>query len=167
MEFTIGVDRHKLHFSSAHLTIVEGKKAEALHGHNFEVTVEVGTKKLDRKGMVIDFYDLLRAVDSLLDEWDHFVLLPGMSPEISIKETEGKSIEWIFAGKRYKVPKEDVVILPVSNTTTEELAQLLATRILHRLRKEGLASHLTWIKATIYEYPWLFASAQISVHPPN
>jgi 6-pyruvoyltetrahydropterin/6-carboxytetrahydropterin synthase len=167
MEFTIGIDRHRLHFSAAHITIVEGKKAEALHGHNFEVSVEVGSEILDKRGMLIDFYDLLRTVESLLDEWDHFVLLPGNSPELSIRDIDGKSTEWVFAGKRYRVPKEDAVVLPVSNTTAEELAQLLATRVLNKLREEGFAGHLTWVRATVYEYPWLFASAKIPIHPSN
>ena len=45
----------ELGFSSAHNLRGYKGKCEELHGHNWKVEVEVGSKKLDKTGMVMDF----------------------------------------------------------------------------------------------------------------
>ncbi|MHA1286394.1 MAG: 6-pyruvoyl trahydropterin synthase family protein [Candidatus Thorarchaeota archaeon] len=58
------------HFSCAHaLWDYEGKCAR-LHGHNWEVTIEVATDNLNSCGMVVDFNMLKK----LLEKFDHKML---------------------------------------------------------------------------------------------
>jgi len=45
------------------------------HGHNFVIKVEVGSESLDTNDMVIDFSDLKKVVNRLLEKFDHTMLL--------------------------------------------------------------------------------------------
>lgn len=58
-------------FSAAHMLRDYKGKCENLHGHNWKVEVSVSSKKLDRLGMVIDFKELKRGLNSVLEELDH------------------------------------------------------------------------------------------------
>jgi len=69
--FRIGVIRH---FSSAHHLRGYKGKCEALHGHNWKVVAEVESTQLDKLGMVMDFGDLKKKLDVILDELDHSLI---------------------------------------------------------------------------------------------
>ena len=58
-------------FSAAHRLRIEGHKCEALHGHNWKVSVTVKGRKLDERGMLIDFSDLKKIIRSIVDPFDH------------------------------------------------------------------------------------------------
>lgn len=61
----------KTHFSAAHhLRDYTGKCANQ-HGHNWLVEVYCRCEKLDRVGMALDFVDLKREVNELLESLDH------------------------------------------------------------------------------------------------
>jgi len=45
------------------------------HGHNFVIKVKVGSKELDENDMVIDFSDLKKLVNEILDAFDHSTIL--------------------------------------------------------------------------------------------
>lgn len=58
-------------FAAAHRLTGSGGKCEALHGHNFRVTLEVMGDELDDNGMLIDFGDMKKILKSVLGELDH------------------------------------------------------------------------------------------------
>ena len=59
------------HFASAHnLRGYEGK-CEGLHGHNWKIAVRVGAEKLDSLGMVLDFNELKRRLNEIIQRLDH------------------------------------------------------------------------------------------------
>jgi 6-pyruvoyltetrahydropterin/6-carboxytetrahydropterin synthase len=61
----------ELNFSAAHnLRGYEGK-CEELHGHNWKVEAEVSKDKLGKAGMVMDFADLKKELNKILDKLDH------------------------------------------------------------------------------------------------
>jgi len=62
------------HFSSAHQLKGYKGKCEALHGHNWKVEIEVGGKKLDRVGLLIDFNEVKSILKKIVDELDHKML---------------------------------------------------------------------------------------------
>ena len=47
-----------------------------MHGHNWKVEVEVCGNKLDNIGMVIDFKDIKKSTNNIVDELDHEFLNP-------------------------------------------------------------------------------------------
>ncbi|TRZ95436.1 6-carboxytetrahydropterin synthase QueD [bacterium] len=61
----------ELNFSAAHNLRGYKGKCEELHGHNWRVVVKVTQDKLDKAGMVMDFADLKKGLNRVLDKLDH------------------------------------------------------------------------------------------------
>jgi len=59
------------YFSAAHFLRGYKGKCEELHGHNWKVEVSTEAKKLDKIGMVLDFKDLKRELNKVLEKLDH------------------------------------------------------------------------------------------------
>jgi 6-pyruvoyltetrahydropterin/6-carboxytetrahydropterin synthase len=69
-------------FEAAHWLphVAEGHKCRRVHGHSFRGEVAVRGPLDPKLGWVIDFADLKRAVDPLVDRLDHYTLneIPGL-----------------------------------------------------------------------------------------
>ena len=63
MPFEISTTRH---FCAAHQLRLYDGSLEPLHGHNWKVRVTVGADKLDSIGVVMDFHELERLVDQII-----------------------------------------------------------------------------------------------------
>ena len=63
MRFEITVVRR---FSAAHQLRLYDGSLEPLHGHNWKVRTTVGSSDLDAIGVVMDFHDLERSLDTIL-----------------------------------------------------------------------------------------------------
>ncbi|HAJ27441.1 MAG TPA: 6-carboxytetrahydropterin synthase QueD [Syntrophus sp. (in: bacteria)] len=61
----------KKSFSAAHVLKEIGGKCEDLHGHNFLVEVTVTGNTLNREEILIDFRDLKKWTNEILDHLDH------------------------------------------------------------------------------------------------
>jgi 6-pyruvoyltetrahydropterin/6-carboxytetrahydropterin synthase len=109
-------------FSSAHFVVTE-EGYEALHGHNYtvEVTIE---GNLDEYGMIIDFRQVKREVSRVCKSIDHRVLLPGISPHMTIVE-DGGSVVVNTKERKYSFPVTDCLILPLKATTAEMIAKFI------------------------------------------
>ena len=68
-ELTIIVD-----FAAAHCLPEYPGKCQRLHGHNWKVEVIVQGEKLDKLGMLVDFGELKRQVNAVIDSLDHHYL---------------------------------------------------------------------------------------------
>src|SRR4051812_17810048 len=55
------------HFSAAHQLRLYDGSMEPLHGHNWKVKVTVSAQKLDEIGVVMDFHELERLVDEIVE----------------------------------------------------------------------------------------------------
>ena len=58
-------------FSAAHLMRGYEGACARLHGHNYRVLLTVEGDDLDERGMLMDFAELKREFDGVLDELDH------------------------------------------------------------------------------------------------
>jgi 6-pyruvoyltetrahydropterin/6-carboxytetrahydropterin synthase len=123
---SIYVKDGKMTFSAAHF-VMGAEYCESLHGHNYEVDIEI-FGELNELGMVLDFRDVKKKVRSLCKTLDHRVLLPGESEVIDVKE-KNDSLEVFVRGKRYCFPIEDCVVLPFIATTAELLAEYIALKL--------------------------------------
>lgn len=123
----ISVERNRLRFAAAHMATFGGD-CEPLHGHNYDVTVEIEGELTD-ESWVWDFGDVKRVTRAIIDELDHRFLLQARSPILHIKQSTGS---WTisFQERTYTFPESDVVALPIENTTAERLAEWLAGRLL-------------------------------------
>ena len=64
MPFEISTTRT---FSAAHQLRMYDGSLETLHGHNWQVRVTVGRSELDNIGVVMDFHELQRRVNAIVD----------------------------------------------------------------------------------------------------
>jgi 6-pyruvoyltetrahydropterin/6-carboxytetrahydropterin synthase len=58
-------------FSAAHHLRDYAGKCEKVHGHNYQVELELKSKMLNKTGMVADFVDIKDALARLLTRFDH------------------------------------------------------------------------------------------------
>ena len=126
----VSVERNRLRFAAAHMATFGGQ-CEPLHGHNYDVIVDI-EGDLTEDAWVWDFGDLKRTTKAIIDELDHRFLLQRQSKLLRIEEG---STAWTvgFGERQYTFPREDVVALPIENTTAECLAEWLANRLLREL----------------------------------
>jgi len=62
------------HFCAAHYLVEYKGKCESLHGHNWQVEAVIRSKRLDHRGIVIDFKDLKKLLNEILSGLDHKLL---------------------------------------------------------------------------------------------
>lgn len=143
-DFRVHVTKDYLVFCSAHF-ITYGKLCETLHGHNYRVGVTL-EGACDENAYVFDFVTLKQLMKVLCDRLDHRMLLPAENPHLRIEET-GPGMAVYYKQKQYVFPSEDVVILPITNTTAEMLAQYLAEQVEIELHERGATNIETiWIE---------------------
>lgn len=131
--WSIEVDKEYLKFSAAHFLIFPDGSAERLHGHNYRVTVALEAR-LSPHGLVLDFQHIKPLVRELVDELDERWLVPAEHPELRATPRPDGVIEVRYRERYYAAPADDVLLLPLNNTSAENLAALLARRLLERLR---------------------------------
>ncbi|HEY4760473.1 MAG TPA: 6-carboxytetrahydropterin synthase [Thermoguttaceae bacterium] len=130
-DFIIRIASDDLLFSACHFITFEGGTCEPLHGHDYQVVAEVHSP-LNSQHYVVDFVTLHEVVKGILKELDHRVLLPRDHPRIDIR-TIGNELEVALGERRWVLPKQDCLLLPVPNTTSELLAQYITQRISQEL----------------------------------
>ena len=160
MSWKILIERGNLEFAAAHFITFEGE-CEPLHGHNYGVRVEA-SGPLTPDSYVLDFVVLKNVVRDLIKFWDHHFLLPLQNPHLRVTDhVDAWEIEYtgdlsaIPNGPdspiRYLMPKWTVVPLAVDNVTAERLAQQLALRIVHELRRRGMGQTVERLMVGIEE----------------
>ncbi len=126
--FRVRVTKDHLVFSAAHFITFNGNICERLHGHNWRTAVEL-SGPLDENRYVFDFIALRDALQKIVNELDHRVLLPTQHQQIRV-QAEEHEVTATFEGRRWVFPREDCVLLPVENTTAEEIAAWIGGRLL-------------------------------------
>lgn len=125
MPYSLEISKDRFKFSSSHFTIFSETQAETLHGHNYQVGLSVEFKKLDAEtGLAAEFSEVKTVMEQACQSLDEKILLPTDSPFLSIGETDS-NLEVRYGQRFYSFPKEDCVMLPVVNTSSECLAEWL------------------------------------------
>ena len=109
-------------FSAAHAGLHDGQ-FEPLHGHSFTVTLRLHGEP-DEAGMVCDFTGAKNALAAAIAPLKRRTLMPAAPPGGRC-EREGGQVVIECGDQRYSLPAGDVVLLPVPNTTTEQIAAWL------------------------------------------
>ncbi len=147
-QFRVDLLKEQLVFSAAHFITFAGDICESLHGHNYAIRAEV-CGPLDVNRYVIDFIAFRDALIKISKQLDHHVLLPNNHAEILVSHNEDE-VTAKFRNKRWIFPAEDCVILPVINTTAEEIAWWIASQAIQQLRPI-VGSHLDWLEVGVDE----------------
>jgi 6-pyruvoyltetrahydropterin/6-carboxytetrahydropterin synthase len=130
--WSIDIQKEYFKFSAAHFLIFPDGTAERLHGHNYRVFVALEAR-LSRYGLVLDFQHIKPMVRELVGELDERWILPGEHPELHVERRADGVIEVRYRERYYAAPEADVLLLPLNNTSAENLSALLARRLLERL----------------------------------
>lgn len=125
-------------FSACHF-IARHEKCGRLHGHTYVISLRLVGEK-GANGMLVDFGHLKKALRSLSEELDHRVLIPAQSREIDVQVDQEVVVH--SGAKRYVFPREDVVLLPIMESSAEELARYLLERLRRTFVFPGNVSHV-------------------------
>lgn len=131
--WSIFIEKDYLKFSAAHFLIFPDGSAERLHGHNYKVTVAIETE-LDPHGLVVNFKEIKPMVRRLCDELDEHFLIPGQHPVLRATPTGDGQMEIRYRERRYLVPQDEVIVLPIGNSSAENLATWFARELRGRMR---------------------------------
>ncbi len=149
MSYELFLSRDYLIFSSAHFVIGENF-FEPLHGHNYKLQINIyGQQGLDN--MVINFLSIKKILAPLIDSLDHRVLIATENKHIEILEKgEQVIINISRLKKEYEFPRSDVALLPIENTTVEEMSHHFVNELINNdeLKQENIKR----ITVTLYEY---------------
>ena len=121
-------------FCAAHFITYDGGHCERLHGHNYRMTCTV-SGPLDDNQYVFDFIALKNKLKSMADSWDHHMLVAEQHPLIRCEATD-QQVTLRFEQRTWSFPREDCILLPLKNTTTELLAKQIGEQLLTWLRSE-------------------------------
>lgn len=133
--YRVRVTKDHLVFAAAHFITIGPDFCERIHGHNWRVAVEVAGP-LDENRYVFDFIALRDAVQQIVNELDHRMLLPAEHPQLTVAMTE-REVEVRYRDRRWVFPKEECYVLPVAQTTAELIARWMGERLLARLPDSG------------------------------
>jgi len=131
--WSIELEKEYFKFSAAHFLIFPDGSAERLHGHNYRVYATLEAR-LSRFGLVLDFQHIKPLVRELVGELDERWLVPAEHAELRAERRADGVVEVRYRGRYYAAPAEDVLLLPINNTSAENLATLLGRRLHERLR---------------------------------
>jgi len=145
--YKVRVTKDNLVFCSGHFITYAGD-CEPLHGHNYRVAVTLAGD-LDENAYVFNFVTLKKAMKTICDTLDHRMLLPTDNALLAIESNaEGYTVR--YKRKTYVFPREDIVQLPMSNTTAEKLATWFGGQLEPILQSKG-AANITTIEVEVEE----------------
>lgn len=147
--FSIEVAKDYFNFASAHFLIFANGRREALHGHNYQVSVAL-EGELDRAGVVLNYITLKPLVKNVCDDLDHRTLIQNGSPLLRVRRSR-KDVEVLYKEQRLILPRRDVILLPIANTSTELLAEYIAGKLRRKLRQHFPEASLKRIEIGVEE----------------
>lgn len=125
--YHIRITKDYLVFSAGHFITFNGDICERLHGHNYRVAAEV-FGPLDENHYVIDFIAVRDSLKAIVDALDHHMLLPTEHPLICVTAND-REVEATFRERRWVFPRGDCILLPMPNTTAEQLARYIGLQL--------------------------------------
>jgi 6-pyruvoyltetrahydropterin/6-carboxytetrahydropterin synthase len=131
--FTIRLAKEDFKFSAAHFTLFPDGRAELLHGHNYRVRVSLAGRALGEVGILVDVARVKRRIRPACAALDERTLIPSETDRLSVTHDETGGVEVWFGERRYRVPEQDVVLLPLQNVSMELLARRLWGEIAQEL----------------------------------
>lgn len=134
---SLEIHKEELSFCAGHFTIFSATEREHLHGHNYNVSIAFDLD-VGQNGLSFDYRHYKNKVQTLCDQIDSYFLLPAHSPYLKFEEA-GEYLTAEFNHKKIPFLKEDIILLPVTNITIEELANWFLESII--TDKQELANH--------------------------
>ena len=125
---TITIHRGSLKFSAGHFTVFSKTERETLHGHNYYIGAEI-TAALDQAGITFDYRFIREKLREICHHLNCKFMLPTQSPYVTIEQNDSH-IYALFNGQKIPFLMDDVILLPIKNTTLEELSDWILAECL-------------------------------------
>lgn len=148
-EFKVHVTKDYLKFNAAHFIAYPGFR-EALHGHNYRVSVDI-EGALGSQGYVVDFGVVKKIAKSICKRLNERLILPEQSDCLRFAD-DGPNIIVHYEEDEFRFPKKDVIMLPIIHSSAEELARYFAGELRTELDKLGIDG-LTTVQIGVAETP--------------
>jgi len=135
------IHKEELSFSAGHFTIFSATEREHLHGHNYYVHVSFNIN-IDHNGLAFDYRVYKNKLLALCKQLDRRFLLAGQSPYLKIDskiDANGEYILAYFNQQSLPFPKDDVIVMPLTNITIEELSHWFLQKLIEN--PDELAEH--------------------------
>lgn len=132
----------EFHWEMAHRLPFHSGRCKNLHGHSYKALVQF-EGELNQNGMLIDFYDIYKIVNPIIDEMDHSIICDKNDKEL-IEISQKVS--------------ERIVIID-KPTTVENISTYIAEKILN----SKLPENLKLVTVVVYETPDSFAEYSTSI----
>jgi 6-pyruvoyltetrahydropterin/6-carboxytetrahydropterin synthase len=160
--WSIDLEKEYFKFSAAHFLIFPDGSAERLHGHNYRVRARLGAE-LSPFGLVLDFKAVKPVVREICDRLDEHWIVPGEHAELRVVQEAGDSVEVRYRERRYRAPRNDVIVLPINNTSSENLATWFGRELLAELGRKFPDVRVTELVVAVEETAgqrgvWTFAA---------
>ena len=133
--YSVKVSGIKLRFASAHMATINNK-LEPLHGHNYIVSCTLDGS-LSPDDWVIDFSEIKKIVEFNCKILDHKFILQHKSKILKIDD-DNESWNVSYNSLKYVFPKIDVVALPISNSTAENIAKWFFDKISKDINRSNI-----------------------------
>lgn len=147
---SLEIHKEEFSFSAGHFTIFSATEREQLHGHNYYVSIAF-TKVIQDNGLSFDYRIYKKKVHALCKQLDRHFLLPANSRFLQLEE-DGDYCIATFNHKKIPFLKDDVIILPLTNITIEELSHWFLQKILED--QEGMESNgIRGLTVKVYNGP--------------
>jgi len=148
--FSVAIGKELLRFTAAHFIAFRGFR-EPLHGHTYQAQVTV-SGPVGPDGYVVDFLVLKKTAEEECARLHFRTLLPHQSDCLTIEEEAEEVTVRCEDGTRFLFPRQDVILLPIVHTSSEEIARYLVARLRERLR-EARGNSMQTIEVLIEDIP--------------
>ena len=148
--FSVAIGKELLRFTAAHFIAFRGFR-EPLHGHTYQVQVTV-SGPVGPDGYVVDFLVLKKIAEEECARLHFRTLLPQQSDCLTIEEGSEEVRVRCEDGTRFLLPRQDVCLLPIVHTSSEEIARYLIARLKERL-SEARGNSIQTIEVLIEDIP--------------
>ena len=162
MNYSIKVYKQYFNFASSHFLLFEDGTREPLHGHNYRVMIKGEAPKLAHD-LVFDFLDIKPIVREVCDSLDHKLLLPKENDNLKIHEDGNNYLIKTQDDSTFSIPKSDVLLLPIHNTSAERLAIYINERV-RELTKERFQFAFEQFEVEVEETP---GQSAVYIHKEN
>ncbi|MFP6686567.1 MAG: 6-carboxytetrahydropterin synthase [Polyangiaceae bacterium] len=148
--WAIHMDKEYFKFSCAHFLIFPDGSKERLHGHNYHVDVEI-QGDLTERGLVIDFILVKPIIRELCDSLDEHWLIPAEHPELKFEERADGHTEVTYRDASYLAPSDEIIALPINNTSAENLSTWMGSELRRRLTERFGATQVRKLRLAVSE----------------
>lgn len=107
---------------------------EPLHGHNYRVRIK-GDHSALKGDVVMDFLHIKPIIRKVCDSFDHKLIIPEKSPHLKTEVVEDNTVI-TTKDSMFSIPTTDVLILPITNSSVEVMAEYITGVILTEVQNQ-------------------------------